>query len=104
MLLSGIENASGDFLHEAAHELENHQAGSNNSGHDDKVGWGKEDEFKEIADKRDGEGGSHNADNNKKEAGAKFVKRAGDPIDKDEVNGEGDKNRNRGELGVRKAL
>ena len=91
-------------MHDASHELGNHQAGSNNSGHDDKVGWGKEDEFKEIADKRDNKSGGHDTDNSEEEAGAKFVKRAGDPIDEDEINGESDKNRNRGKLGVRKAL
>ena len=104
MLLSGIKNAGGDFLHEAAHELENHQAGSDNSGHNDKVGWGKEDEFKEVANKRDDKSGSHDANNSKEEASAEFVERARDPIDEDEVDSEGNKNGNRGELGMRKAL
>ena len=58
----GIENMDGDFLHQAAHEFENHQAGGDNNEHYDNIAGGKKDEFEEIADEGDGEGGSHDAD------------------------------------------
>ena len=76
----GGENMGGNFLHEAAHQLENYQAGGDNNQHYDNIAGGKEDKLKEVADERDGEGGSHNADNRDKESGAEFVERAGNPI------------------------
>ena len=100
----GIENMDGDFLHQAAHEFENHQAGGNNNQHYDNVAGGKEDEFEEIADEGDGEGDSHDADDGDEEAGAEFVERPRDPVDEDEVDSESDENGNSGELWVGETL
>ena len=84
----GVENMSGDFLHQATHELENYQAGGDNNEHYDDIARSKEDEFKEVTNEWNSEGGSHNADDGDEETGAELV----------------DKNGNSGELGVRKAL
>ena len=100
----GVENAGGDFLHEATHQFENHQAGGDDDEHCENITGGKEDEFEEIANEGDGEGGSHDADDGDEEAGAEFVERPRDPVDEDEVDSEGDENGNSGELGVREAL
>ena len=59
----GVENVSGDFLHQATHELENYQAGGDNNEHYDNIAGGKKDEFKEVTNEWNSEGGSHNADN-----------------------------------------
>lgn len=75
-----VENVSGDFLHEAAHEFENHQAGSDNNEHYDNIAGGKEDKFKEVADEWNGKGSSHYADNSDEEAGTELVERAGNPV------------------------
>lgn len=62
----GGEDASGDFLHQAAHEFENHQAGGDNNKHHNNIAGGKKDKFKEIACEWNNEGGSHNTDNGEK--------------------------------------
>ena len=100
----GGKNTGGDFLHEATHEFENHQAGGDNNQHYDNIAGGEKDEFKEIANKRNGEGGSHNTNDSDEEAGAEFVEGPRDPVDEDEVNSEGDEDGDGGELGVREAL
>ena len=100
----GIENAGGDFLHKATHEFENYETDSDNNKHYDDIARGEKDEFKEIANKRNGEGGSHNTNDSDEEAGAEFVEGPRDPVDEDEVDSEGDEDGDGGELGVRKAL
>ena len=99
-----VEDMSGDFLHEAAHKFENNQASGDNSGHHDKIGRGEEDKFKEITDKRDGEGGGHNTNNRDKEAGAEFIERPGDPVDEDEVDRKSNKNGDSSKFGMRETL
>lgn len=100
----GVENAGGDFLHQAAHQFENHQAGGDNNEHYNNIAGGEEDKLKEVADKRNGKGGGHNTNDSDEEAGAELVEWARNPVDEDEVDSEGDENRNGGELGVREAL
>lgn len=58
----GGENTGGDFLHEATHEFENHQASGDDNKHYDNIARGEEDKLEEIANKWDGESGDHNAD------------------------------------------
>lgn len=99
-----VENVGGDFLHQAAHNFENDKAGGDDGGHHDEVGRGEENEFEEIADERDSEGGNHNANDRDKEAGAELIERPGDPVDEDEVDSEGDEDRDGGEFWMRKTL
>lgn len=69
----GGENTGGDFLHEATHEFENHQASGDDNKHYDNIARGEEDKLEEIANKWDGESGDHNADDSDEEAGTELV-------------------------------
>ena len=100
----GIENMDGDFLHQAAHEFENHQAGGNNNQHYDNVAGGEEDKLKEVADKRNGKGGGHNTNDSDEEASTEFVEWTRNPIDENKVDSKGNKDRDSSKLWVRKAL
>ena len=98
------KDTGGDFLHEVAHNTENTYAGGNDDKHDDEIICSEEDKFEEIANQRDGEGGCHDADNGNKKASTKLVKRARNPVNKDEIDSEGNENRDSGKLWMREAL
>lgn len=68
-----IENASGDFLHQATHEFENNEAGNDNNRHNYKIGRGKEDKFEKVTNKRDNKSGDHDADDGEEKTGAEAV-------------------------------
>lgn len=91
-------------MHETAHDVENNEAGGEYDAEDDETVLGEKNEFEEVANKWNSEGGDHDANNGKKKARAEFVEWARDPIDEDEVNSESNKYRDSGEFRVREAL
>ena len=60
-----VEDVIREAMHEAAHDVENEKAGSEDNTENEEAILSKEDKFEEITDERDSEGGNHDADNSK---------------------------------------
>lgn len=78
-------------MHETAHNIENKEADGENNAEDNKSVLRKEDKFEEVTNKRDGEGGGHDTNNDKEETSTEFIEGTRNPIDKNEINGESNK-------------
>lgn len=78
-------------MHEVLHNPEYTEASGEDGERDDEAILIEEGKLKEVTDEGNAIDGSHDANDGKDEGSAEFVERTRQPVDKNEIDSEGDK-------------